>query len=574
MAQSIETPEITPAAQTPPGSSTQPPRKRTPKLQRLLLLILLVALGGSAMYAYQNSNKPAASVPEVKVIRKTAPPPVIFKDGVKWLGSAQPIADLGIITLGSNNDLSGGTGDGAAVKVNYFKVGTDAGNDIILAVPPSQGLGGGLSALLVKNSRGGYDLLKQHTKSLYDQNGNYNGLTVSGAVSANSTKIYDSVAYQKTLALNKAVLTSPSDNLVDFAFYTSRTTHPLITAYSLPYGQVYTRTLGAVDGFSIQDFVLQMLDQQATNYQLRPSFVTDDNVPQVKWNDGSLNKDAYRTDGIGSCGSAVGLAVMNSNSLTGLVPTGKTSAGETIYAFTDNNNPILKYLYNAYAIDSGTNKPVANAISLTQYQAKHGVFVYRDALKRNIIFASTTYGSQAECGKPVIYLYPTHPTKVSVKVDARITKSDPAYGNGWLVDALPDGTLLSGGRTYDSLFWEGTGHEYPAITAGFVVSQAQLVTTISSQLGQLGLNPKETADFLDFWQPRLPKTPFVRLSWLGTNDMNRLAPLHIKPAPDTLIRLFLDFEGLKKPIQIQPQTLRSIPRQGFTVVEWGGLLRP
>lgn len=64
----------------------------------------------------------------------------------------------------------------------------------------------------------------------------------------------------------------------------------------------------------------------------------------------------------------------------------------------------------------------------------------------------------------------------------------------------------------------------------------------------------------------------MRLSWLGTNELERLAPLYISPAPDTRIRVFLDMEGLETYQEMTPQTLTSQPRVGFTVVEWGGLV--
>jgi hypothetical protein len=76
-----------------------------------------------------------------------------------------------------------------------------------------------------------------------------------------------------------------------------------------------------------------------------------------------------------------------------------------------------------------------------------------------------------------------------------------------------------------------------------------------------------------FWLPKMPDKPYVRLTWFGTNDMNKLAPLYVEPKPDTIIRVFLDFEGLDNPIGLTPQKLSSIPRTGFTLIEWGGLLR-
>ena len=84
---------------------------------------------------------------------------------------------------------------------------------------------------------------------------------------------------------------------------------------------------------------------------------------------------------------------------------------------------------------------------------------------------------------------------------------------------------------------------------------------------------KHIKDFLEFWMPRMPTTSYVRLSWLNTEQMNQLAPLHITPRPDTMIRVFLDFSGqATADTTLTPQTLTSIPRDGFTVIEWGGLL--
>ena len=47
-------------------------------------------------------------------------------------------------------------------------------------------------------------------------------------------------------------------------------------------------------------------------------------------------------------------------------------------------------------------------------------------------------------------------------------------------------------------------------------------------------------------------------------------PLIIKPTPDTVIRIQMDFKNLDKPIKVKEQKLLSPKRNGFTVVEWGG----
>lgn len=97
------------------------------------------------------------------------------------------------------------------------------------------------------------------------------------------------------------------------------------------------------------------------------------------------------------------------------------------------------------------------------------------------------------------------------------------------------------------------------------------LAAIRGQLASQGFNTQEIADFVDYWHDKLPAKPYIRLSWLTTEQMNNLAPLQISPRPDTLIRTFLDFSGLDAPIDLAPQTFSAPERRGFTVTEWGGL---
>jgi hypothetical protein len=211
---------------------------------------------------------------------------------------------------------------------------------------------------------------------------------------------------------------------------------------------------------------------------------------------------------------------------------------------------------------------------MQDFLTQHSIVFYKNSLGQYSTLYNTSYIAGGGCGKPVIYLYPTKTTKVSVKVDANITNSIPEYDNGWNVIAQPDGTLTNGDNaTYRNLFWEGIGKSYPDINSGIIVKQADLKDTVVHNLKELGLNSQERTDFLEYWLPKLPKTPYVRLTWFGTNQVNKIAPLKISPNPDTLIRIFLDSEGLNQPIKLPVEKLSSIPRKGFTVVEWGGLIR-
>jgi hypothetical protein len=278
---------------------------------------------------------------------------------------------------------------------------------------------------------------------------------------------------------------------------------------------------------------------------------------------------------MGGCGNPgfYGVAVENVSNL--VQKTGTTSTGEAIYELKDINDPVLKYIYDTYSGTYNDSTGQLDKISFQDWYSRHPVVFYKNTVGDYVFFTNAKYGIQAECGKPVIYLYPAQTTNVKVQVGADITKSEPAYNNGWEVKASPDGTLTTADDTkYDSLFWEGTGHgDYPSITEGFVVPQNQLQATIKSQLKELGLSQKESNDFSNFWFTKLPNTPYVRLTWFTTEQLNELAPLMVLPKPDTVIRVFLDFQGLQNMISLPAQNLTTLPRKGFTVVEWGGILK-
>ncbi len=175
-----------------------------------------------------------------------------------------------------------------------------------------------------------------------------------------------------------------------------------------------------------------------------------------------------------------------------------------------------------------------------------------------------------------MYLYPTQTEAVSVKLGSNITvkKSEPAYGNGWNVTAEPNGTLTTAdGKTYPNLYWDGNGASYNTPTTGFVVASKDVEATFKSKLAQLGLNAKEISDFNDFWLPIVTKSPYALISFVPQAEWSKAAPLSISPAPQTLIRVFMDWKPLAEPINVAPQTLPPTPaRAGFTAVEWGGLL--
>ena len=180
---------------------------------------------------------------------------------------------------------------------------------------------------------------------------------------------------------------------------------------------------------------------------------------------------------------------------------------------------------------------------------------------------------EATTEKPVIYLYPEEETQVNVKLDydGTLTSTYPSYENGWTVDAAPDGTLTdpSTGRQYYCLYWEGeTDTEYDFST-GFCVAGADTAAFLEGALADLGLTEQEANEFIIYWLPRMEGNAWNLISF-QTTAYTDSAVLTIDPVPDTLIRVFMAWQGLDEPVEVEPQTLTTPERTGFTAVEWGG----
>lgn len=360
-------------------------------------------------------------------------------------------------------------------------------------------------------------------------------------------------------------VTKKDKNIDDFSFFKKYTT---LSNYD-PDSMKSTEVPGY---FSRRTYLLQELINYGVYYIPEIHFMSDNRIPMVNWIDDRSTEDVYSSDSdvCGGFYAGYNVAVINDEGQKDLVYVGNTKKGEKLYQIDDVESPILKALYNDYKVGRE-----GNVLSMAEFSKTPNHFLYKDALGDFIVFQNEKYKRLAECGKPVVYLYPTEVTDVKVKVGAKVKISDPAYEDGWDVTAYPSGKLLVSGKEYDSLFWEGKGDGLYPYTKdyGFVVKRDNLEKTLWTHLAKLGLNEKESSDFMEFWLPKMPNTPYVRLTWLGTSEMNSLAPLTVEPKPDTVIRIFLDFEGLDSAKILFAQKLSSLERRGFTLVEWGGLLR-
>lgn len=313
-------------------------------------------------------------------------------------------------------------------------------------------------------------------------------------------------------------------------------------------------------------------------YSLKVDFYDKDNlVPQITFSDGKKNKAEYSYTTVGGCGSHDFENVVSAkdvNVKTDLVKVGTNIMNDPIYELKDNNHKILKDLYSSsYIVLSGS--PVTTTYE--KFIAERPLLYWVDPFGKLVQLQNIKFGPMAECGKPVIYLYPEKPTKVSVSLhpEGGFTYTQPEYDDGWKVWAEPSGQLteLKTGKQYPYLFWEGRGGFYETPKKGFVVKKEEVENFLVKKLAELGLNQKETADFMQFWLPRMQEKPYYFITFMGNGVMDRLAPLSVLPKPDTTIRILMDFTPLEEPISVENFSIRTPERKGFTVVEWGGVLR-
>ena len=176
--------------------------------------------------------------------------------------------------------------------------------------------------------------------------------------------------------------------------------------------------------------------------------------------------------------------------------------------------------------------------------------------------------------KPILYFYPEEETVVSAKLelDGRLTCTYPEHGkDGWQnFVAKPDGTLIGpDGKEYYALYWEGEIDTIYDFSKGFCVEGSRTAEFLADILPKLGLSVREANEFIIYWLPQMQNNAYNLISF-QEEAYTDSAKLMLSPEPDTLIRVFMAWKGLKTPIEIEPQTIITPERVGFTVVEWGG----
>lgn len=312
-----------------------------------------------------------------------------------------------------------------------------------------------------------------------------------------------------------------------------------------------------------------------------PDFMSSAGYPTVAWDNSTTTTQVYNYGqyayGVEDCYADISQEDFDRM----LVKTGITPQGSPVYEINQSYNSIYQCWYEktrryTYNVDTGESM-AEYPMTYTTFLQTHPVFFWRNLFGDLLIFVRQDVVPPAEKAKPVIYLYPQQTEQVSVWVEpvGGFTKTEPVYRDGWNVTATPRGVLTTrDGTTYPYLFWEG-GAEGTLTTPkeGFVVERTNIQIVLEEKLTLLGLSEQERDDFITFWTPRLQRTPYYFITFIPQKEIDRVAPLTVLPKPDSVIRILMDYKPLQSPIAVQPLSIVTPERNGFTVVEWGGIIR-
>lgn len=316
--------------------------------------------------------------------------------------------------------------------------------------------------------------------------------------------------------------------------------------------------------------ILICLFSLQTNAQLTPISLHGDNLPRQIIDPGSCNFISSKKDKSLSVGTSIykfdfemeGIATVNfdlSYSVDGVGHQVNLGLDESLVVHSTPGAHVFQFNYIGY------NPIITDSIPIEDQ--------HENSYK--VTWGTPQILMRAEFCKPVIYLYPTSETEVSVEMDIKGTNLFlyPEYEDKWEFTARPNGDLKFGDDIYNYLFWEATPSEEFQLTEdldGFLVAKNDVVSFLEEKLTLANFSSKEKADFITYWGPRLIQNDLNFIHFIFNDDGNKYAELNINPRPDNVYRIYMIWSAVAEPFDVQEQQIPSANRDGFNVLEWGG----
>lgn len=206
--------------------------------------------------------------------------------------------------------------------------------------------------------------------------------------------------------------------------------------------------------------------------------------------------------------------------------------------------------------------------------------------------------------KPAIYLYPDKEQKIEIQLDKSIKyiNTIPNYHKGWVVMAKPTGILYDlqpqytdcemlpynefgfeyskdacEHNVYPYIFWDGIQilKPLPKKEEGFIVENSEIENFLYDKAEILKLNKNEKAEFVSFWTYKMKEKNYdkFRVYFLQNEEVDKYLPIKVSPKPKSSNRVQIIISQAQDDEQAEEQILLPVFREGYTLVEWGGVIQ-
>ena len=172
-------------------------------------------------------------------------------------------------------------------------------------------------------------------------------------------------------------------------------------------------------------------------------------------------------------------------------------------------------------------------------------------------------------------MYPQRKCSVNVELDlplgGSIVKSIPEYQNGWKVEVDPGGKING---EFDYLFYESSNPDKFQYSHGWIIGSNRLQIFFQKNLSDAGFNRKEINDFIEYWIPKLTDYRYYIIYPQHIRIIEQMIKLKVTSKPESILRYYYVIKGSNnKDVQINIPEISKFIRKGFTVTEWGVVLK-
>ena len=177
--------------------------------------------------------------------------------------------------------------------------------------------------------------------------------------------------------------------------------------------------------------------------------------------------------------------------------------------------------------------------------------------------------------KPNLYLYPAKEINLSVKIlfplGGNLIKSIPKYDGEWNVIVEPNGLI---NKTYRFLFYEYRIPDRHQMESGWLVTKNDLKAFFENNMNLSGFDEIEIKDFTEHWVPILNAYDYYEIYPQYKSTLDQMSIIEFSIKPDNFYRLQYLIKGSNNNnINLIVPTIEFAKREGFSVVEWGVMLK-